>query len=261
AAGDDRLEAPSGWRTAAHVVQEVLEGKTKGHLVVAGPGDVATNREQLGSGAARIVGASEALVPLRTIPDDVRNGRERFNVVDRGWLTEQACNCRERRLDTRIATPSLERVHEGGFLAADVRTGALVDNDINALAAAHCVLAQDAVVVCLTNRAVHPQERLGELATYIDVRRLGAYGVCPYRNALHESVRRPPHDLAILERSRLRFIGIAAQIVRPAIAGLHERPLDAGGEACASAPAKSGFLHDIHDACGLHGQRRPQRFI
>ena len=96
-----------------------------------------------------------------------------------------------------------------------------------------------------SHRAFHHVERLGELAADVDVGGLGADRVRGDRAPLDQRVRRPAHDLAILERARLRLVGVAAEVVRLAVAELHERPLQARREAGAAAPAQSRLLHDV----------------
>src|SRR5205823_5994293 len=131
----------------------------------------------------------------------------------------------------------------------------------DALAAAHRVLADDPSVVGLLNRLLHPVQWLGEFAADVDVRGLGSDCVGGYGAAFNESVRRPAHQLPILERSRLGFIGVAAEIVRLAVPRLHERPLEPGRESSSSPAAKSGLFHDVDNVGGLHSERLLQRLV
>ena len=104
-------------------------------------------------------------------------------------------------------------------------------------------------------------DRLGELAADVDVARLGADRVRADRAALDEGVRRPAHDFAILERARLGFVGVAAEVVRLAVARLHERPLHARREAGAAAAAQPRFLDDVDDVARRHAERLLQRLV
>jgi hypothetical protein len=74
------------------------------------------------------------------------------------------------------------------------------------------------------------------------------------------SARSPPHQLTILNAG-LGLVGVAAQVVRLAIARLHERPLETGRKAGAAAAAQAGFLDDVHDVAGAHVKRLLERFI
>src|SRR5690606_14717115 len=74
-------------------------------------------------------------------------------------------------------------------------------------------------------------------------------------------VRRPAHDLAVLERARLGLVGVAGQIVRLAVAELHERPLEARREAGAAAAAQARVLHDVLDRDRIHREGLLQRLV
>ena len=143
--------------------------------------------------------------------------------------------------------PSM-RVHQRGLFAADVRAGALVHVDVDASCRVPIAFVPRMPAAYASLSAVfHPRDRLRELAADVDVARLGADRVGADRAPLDEGVRRPAHDLAILERARLRLVGVAAEVVRLAVAGLHERPLHAGREAGAAAAAQPRVLDDVHD--------------
>ena len=177
----------------------------------------------------------------------MRNGDERLDIIDRRRLAENSSHGRKGRLDARVAATPLERVHEGRLFTADVGAGAAMDVHVHRLPTPHRVFADDACRVCFLDRSLHALDGLGELAADVDVGRLRANGVGADRAAFDQRMRRPAHDLAILERPRLGFVGVAAEVVRLAVAGLHERPFHARWEAGAATSAQAGFLHDIHD--------------
>src|SRR6185312_14291126 len=249
-----RLERATRERTTAQVVKEILERKAKRHFIVAGLRDVATYGEQFRAGA---LGTRErqALVPFGAAHDDVRNGRERLDVVDRSRLGEDAGHRGERRLDARIAAPAFDGVHHRGLFTADVRASTLVDHNVDALAASHRVLADDASVVGLANCLAHANQRLRELAANVDVRGLGADRVGTDRATFDERVRSPAHDLTILERAGLGLVGVAAQVVRLAVAWLHEGPLDSRREARAATAAEPRSLDHVDDFRRRHRKR------
>ena len=100
-----------------------------------------------------------------------------------------------------------------------------------------------------------------ELPTDIDIDVLCADRPSGDHTALDEQVGRPPHDLAILERTRLALIGIGAQVVRTLGLGGHEAPLDAGRETGPSASPQPRFLHDLGDLLGFHRQRLAESLV
>src|SRR5258708_15845379 len=81
------------------------------------------------------------------------------------------------------------------------------------------------------------------------------------RAALDQGMRRPPHDLTILERAGLRLVRVADEIVRLPVAGLHEAPLHARGEPCTTTAAQSRVFHELHDFSGLHRERLLERSV
>ena len=156
---------------------------------------------------------------------------------------------RERRLDARVAALALDRVHQRGLFAADVRARPAVD----ARCRSACPLPKTFGAERRPWRRPPPRaavmiaERLGELAADVDVAALGPDGVRRDGAALDELVRRPAHDLAVLEGAGLRLVGVADEVVRLAVVLRHEGPLEAGREAGAAAPAQARLLDLLDD--------------
>ena len=92
-------------------------------LVVARAAHVAGHRDDLRAG--RLLGA-ELAEPVGAVLDDVRDVRERLDVVDQRRALVEALVGGERRLQPRVAALALERVEQRGLLAADVGAGAAV---------------------------------------------------------------------------------------------------------------------------------------
>lgn len=93
--------------------------------------DVARDAKQLG---ALVALPSKAGKPLAPAADDRRCNRDRLDVGDRARATEQADVGRKGRLETRLALFALDRLDQGRLLAADVRTRAPVEVDIERVA-------------------------------------------------------------------------------------------------------------------------------
>jgi len=62
-------------------------------------------------------------------------------------------------------------------------------------------------------------------------------------------------EISILERPRLRFVGVHRQIVRPLFFFRDERPLLPGAESRPAAPAQTGFGDGLDDVVGLEVER------
>src|SRR5690606_14837533 len=194
-----RLYRATGKWSTASFPDQVAHRQAEGDLVGAGPLHVTAHRDQLGAGALGR-GEREARVPRGTTIEDRRDRGKGLDVVDRRGHSEQARDRRERRLDARVATLALDRVHQRGFFAADVRTGATMHDDIDPPARTEYVLAQRACGICLGDRLLEDPERRGVLPTHEDVAGLGADSEATDRTPLDQRVRGPAQDLAILER-------------------------------------------------------------
>ena len=92
---------------------------------------------------------------------------------------------------------------------------------------------------------------LPDLAVHVVVAAHAAHRVGGDRHALDQRMRVVAHDVAVLERAGLAFVGIADEILLALVLLRHEAPLEAGGKARAAAAAQRRLLH-----FGDHGRRR-----
>ncbi len=167
------------------------------------------------------------------------------------------------RLVARLALLALQRLHQRGFLAADVGAGAERVVDVDVDAAAENVLAQPAVPVGFGQRFLDVLERLVvKLATHVVVGHAAAGGVAGDRHALDNRVRVVAQDVAVLAGARLGLVRVAQDVLLARTLG-HEAPLQAGREARAAAAAQAGGL-DHFDDVGRRdflGQHLAQRLV
>ncbi len=86
------------------------------------------------------------------------------------------------------------------------------------------------------------------LAADVDVAGVRLHRDAGDQAALDQQVRIVAHDLAILARAGLRFVGVDDEVGRPRRVGLgHERPFEPGREAGAAAAAQARRLHLVDD--------------
>src|SRR6185295_20029818 len=111
---------------------------------------VARDLEQFG---AFVLLAAEAGEPFGAAAENGRDDRDRFDVVDRGRAAVEACSGRERRLQPRLALLALEALEHRHLFAADVGAGAAVDEQVEVVARAARILAEQPGLVSLGNRA------------------------------------------------------------------------------------------------------------
>ncbi|GJD83145.1 hypothetical protein HPGCJGGD_1008 [Methylobacterium haplocladii] len=205
--------------------------------------------EQLRAG---VVLAAQARKPRAAATQNGTGHRDRLDVVHRRGTAVEAHICRERRLQPRHPLLALEALQQRRLLAADIRAGAVVDVDVEGVAV-DVVLADELGRVGLVDRALQ-RVLLGNVFTAdVDVAGMRRHREGGDQAALDQEVRIVPHDLSVLAGAGLRFVGIDDEIVRPPVRLLrHERPLQAGREAGATAAAQAGALHLVDDPVPTH---------
>ena len=242
---DACLELAAAAHAAGHFEQRG-ERRAEADFVVAGTRDVAGNREDLG---AAVVRPAEIEEGFAAVVDDPRHGGERLGVVDRRRLAVEAEARRERRLEPRLALLAFERFEERGFLAADVGAVAVVIVQVKTEFGALDVGAEEAGLVRFGDRVLHALVGLPDLAVDVVVAAAAAHRVRGDRHALDQRVRVVPHDVAILERAGLAFVGVADEILVALVLLRHEAPLEARRKARAAAAAQRRPLHFADHRC------------
>ena len=155
-------------------VDQVAQGGSVLDLVHAGSLDLPRETEQPGARGA--VGPERGIRPCPD-PEDLQDVDQGLDVVDRRGPAEDPVRDRERRLVPRLAALALDRVEQGGLLAADVRAGAPAELDVERRPSAHDVLAEEAVVARLRDRVLEALGRQRVLPSDVDEAPLRATGV------------------------------------------------------------------------------------
>ena len=176
--------------------------------------------------------------------DDVEHVDERLDVVDDGRLAEEADLDRERRLVARLAPLALDRLEDRRLLAADVGARAAADLDVEREALAHHVVAEESALPRLVERVLERVQGLRVLAAQVEVAVLAARRVRRDRHRLDDRERVAFQQHAVLERPRLRLVGVAHEVVRPGRLACDGLPLDARREGGA-APAHELRVLDL----------------
>ena len=143
AAGEPALDLAALGRPARQLADEVAAGDAQLDLVVAGPLDVARDRDDLRAGG--LLGA-ERLEPVGALLDDQRDVAERLDVVDQRRPLVEALVRGERGLQARVAALALERVEQRRLLAADVGALAAVHPQLEREVRAEDALADVALL-------------------------------------------------------------------------------------------------------------------
>src|SRR5690606_23651242 len=113
---------------------------------------------------------------------------------------------RERRLEARLTLLALEALDHRGLFAADVGARAPVDEDVEIVARATRVLADQARAIGLGNRGEQGLGLADVFAADIDVGRPCAHSEAGDQRAFNQLVRIVADDLTVLARSGLGFV-------------------------------------------------------
>lgn len=245
------------------LVNELAE--RDGHLLLDGRGvvDVARDTEKLGTSVAL---TAERAEPASAAAKNGGCDGDGFDVGDSGGAAEDTDGSGEWRLQAGLAGLALEGFNERSLLTANVGAHTAVDVNVEVVAGAASVLADETGLVCLLDSALEDSSLVVELATDVDVRGgalmkrvLAAGNIClsaslsTYvhgasgdQTALNELVGILPHNLTVLAGTRLTLVGVDDQVsggvaLLPTL-GVHEGPLHATGETSTTTTTKTRGL-------------------
>src|SRR6476659_10499974 len=252
------LERAPAEDTAGQVLEHDAERRPQRNLEVAGPLDLATDRDHLRPGG--LLGP-ELAEPIRASHDDVRDVHQRLDVVDHGRRCEEALDGRERRAQPRLTAEALERVEQRRLLAADVRAGPPMQHRVDALAGPLDVGAEVPGRVRLGDRSLQDDALPQVLAADVDVRGLAPDRQGRDRRPLEEPVRIALHELPVVARAGLRLVEVHDHVRRLAGVTRHEAPFHPPGEPGATATAEPARLHDLDDVRVGHRERLRQPLV
>ena len=87
-----------------------------------------------------------------------------------------------------------------------------------------------------------------KFSSNVNVGRSRSHGETGDQTAFDQFLRVVSHDFSVFARSRLAFVGVDDQILRPAVRRfIHETPFQAGGKTGATATSQPTLLHFIDD--------------
>ena len=226
-------------------VEQLAQRRAERQLVEPRPVDAAGDAEEPGAGRAfgpglRVLGTA--------VSQHLEHVEERLDVVHGGGLPEEADFDGERRLVARLAAVALDRLEERGLLAADV--GACADPQFD--------LEPVEVWAALRDRVSDPLVGERVLGPHVDERLRGAGRESRDRDRLDEGERIALHQHAVLERARLRLVGVADDVVRLSRLSGDRLPLDARRKGRAAAAEQVGVLELPDHGLGAELARPPQ---
>ncbi len=206
---------------------------------------MARNRKQFG---ARVVGTAKTREPSRAAPQDRRHNGDGFDVVHRGWAAIKASPRRERWLHARHTLAPLEAFQQRGFFAANIRPGAVAEENVEIPARLGGVLADQTGFISLVNRSLQGFTLANILAANVDVAGVGVHRERRDQTPFDQRMRIVAHDFAVLAGAGLGFVSVDNQIRRATVAFLgHERPFQASRETRTTPATQARGLHLGHD--------------
>jgi len=177
---------------------------------------------------------------------------------------KKAFDRRERRLESRPAAATFDRLEQTSLFAADVRARATVEVAVDgelALAVHQPLLAEDALGVSLLDRLLDDLGLVVVLAANEEVRGIELTGVARDRDALEDDVRVVVAEQPILEGSGLGLVAVDGEVAATAVHGRKERPLEAAGKTRAATAAQIRVLNEVDDVGGRHVERLLERLV
>ncbi len=168
------------------------------------------------------------------------------------------------RFVTRCRALALQRVEHGRALPADVPAGADVQVDVEGEIRAQDPLAQVACIDRLRDGLAHDLSGPRVLGADEKISRASPDGIAGQHHPLEKVMRAAFHDEPVLERPRLRLVGVGHQKARPGVlvAHVHETPFAPRREPGPAAARQSRVEHRLGDVLWRHpGEGLPQRLI
>src|SRR5208283_2740311 len=245
AARNDREEVvPAAAYPARVPLDQLAQRDAHRFLDIAGRVHMARQTVDLGAGIPRPANPGK---PRGTAPQDLRNHGDCLDVVDGARAAIEPDLGWKGRLQPRLALASFETFEKAGLFATDIGTGPAVQVEVEGIAGAARILADQTAVIGFVDRGLQTLCLVIELAPDIDVAIVDSHPRRGQQAPLDELVRLVAQDVAVLAGARLAFIGIDAEIGRMVALFRHERPFQPGRKAGAAAAAQPGFLDLLDD--------------
>ena len=133
--------------------------------------------------------------------------------------------------------------------------------ELERLATAKDVLAEEAALARLLDGDVHARDGEGVLVADVDVALDGVRGEGGDEHALDDEVGVALHEDAVDPGAGVALVGVADEVAGVGAGIAEEVPLAASGEAGAAAPAEAAFEHEFDDGLRLHVERLHETFV
>src|SRR6266850_1267456 len=248
----ERFQLAASANTACMMEDDFAHGRAHGDFEYSGASHVATDADKL-----QTAGAAGALSgePIDTPRENLRHVDESLDVIEyRGLLPETRLHGK-RRLVARLGSMSLNRLHQRGFLAADVAAGADEDFEFEIKFATEDFLSEKAGATAAADLFAKDFFLKMILVADVENAALRAGDNAGDEHAFDEEMRQMRHDEAVFDRAGLAFIGVADNVFHRVALFADELPLHAGRKSGSAHTAKFRSLElrdGIVEGAGLH---------
>src|SRR6266849_6306829 len=214
------------------IEDDFAHGRSHGHFEYAGANYVPTDADKFQS-----AGAAGALrgEPIDTPRENLRHVDESLDVIEhRGLLPETRLHGK-RRFVARFSSMPLNRLHQRGFLAADVAARADKDFEFEIKLTAEDSFSEEAGATAAANLFAKDFFLKMILMANVEDAALCAGDDAGDEHAFDEEMRQMRHDEAVFDSAGLAFISVADDVFHRVALFADELPLHAG--------RKSGAAH------------------
>src|SRR6266852_2096073 len=248
----ERFQLAASANAARMMKNDFAHGRAHGHFEYSGASHVATDADKFQT--AGVAGALRGK-PIDTARENLRHVDESLNVIEhRGLLPETGLHGK-RRLVARFGSMPLNRLHQRGFLAADVAARADEDLEFEIKFAATDLFSEETGATAAAN--LFAKDFFLKMVFVANVKNavLRAGDNAGDEHAFDEEMRQMRHDEAVFDRAGLAFIGVADDVFHRVALFADELPLHAGRKSGSAHTAKFRSLElrdDIVEGAGLH---------
>src|SRR5436309_4695949 len=217
------------------IENDFADGRAHGDFEYSGARHVATDADKL-----QTTGAAGALrgEPIDAPRENLRHVDESLDVIEhRGLLPETGLHGK-RRLVARFGSMPLNRLHQRGFLAADVAAGTDEDFEFEIKFTAEDFFPEEAGATAAANLFAKDFFLEMVLMANVEDSALRAGDDAGDEHSFDEEMRKMRHDEAVFDRAGLAFIGIAYDVFHRVALFADEIPLHAGRKSGAAHTAK-----------------------
>ena len=234
---------------AADVEDDLAQGRAHRDFDEARVVDLAREREHLRAGG---VGRTNLGEPVGALVDDHRDRGERLNVVDDGRTSPETGDDGVWRLRAGHAALAFDRVLKRRAFAADERTRAEAELDVEVEAGTEDVVAEKARLARLADCDLETLDGKRILRADVDVALVGADGITADHHRLKHRVGIAFQRRTVHVRARVALVRVADHVLLTLRLLRRGLPLHASREARAATTAETGLLHLFDDLLRRH---------